>query len=50
MEGMGKPKEPEPVKLFMSLIAMGDDVFHRGVEDLRSAFGEADRISERFRL
>jgi hypothetical protein len=45
---MGKPKEPEPVKLFMSLIATDDDIFHRGVEDLCSAFGEADRISERF--
>jgi hypothetical protein len=48
MKGMGKPREPEPVKLFMSLIATEDDVFHRGVEDLRSAFGETDRISERF--
>jgi hypothetical protein len=32
----------------MSLIATEDDIFHRGVEDLCSAFGEADRISERF--
>ena len=47
MKPMGKPKEPEPVKLFMSLIAMEDDIFHQGVKDLRSAFGEADRISER---
>jgi len=44
---MGRPKEPEPVKLFMSLIGMEDDVVHQGVKDLRSAFGEADRISER---
>ncbi|MBP1696978.1 MAG: putative GTP-binding protein [Deltaproteobacteria bacterium] len=47
MKHMGKPKEPEPAKLFMSLIAMEDDIFHQGVKDLRSAFGEADRISER---
>jgi Domain of unknown function (DUF4416) len=44
---MGKPKEPEPVKLFMSVMAMEDDIFQQGVKDLRSAFGEADRISER---
>lgn len=44
---MGKPKEPEPVKLFMSVMAREDDIFQQGVKDLRSAFGEADRISER---
>jgi hypothetical protein len=44
---MGRPKEPEPAKLFTSLIAMEDDIFQQGVKDLRSAFGEADRISER---
>jgi hypothetical protein len=48
MERMGKPKEPEPAKLFMSLIALEDEIFHRGAEDLRSAFGETDTISERF--
>ncbi len=48
MKHMGKPKEPEPVKLFMSLMALEDDIFHQGVKDLRSAFGEAERISERF--
>src|SRR4030042_2642480 len=47
MKHMGKPKEPEPVKLFMSLIVMEDDILHQGVKDLRSALGEAYRISER---
>ena len=48
MRDMGKPKEPEPAKLFMSLIAMERDVFDQGVKDLRSAFGETDTVSERF--
>jgi len=47
MERMGKPKEPEPAKLFMSLIASEEEIFGRGAEDLRSAFGETDTISER---
>ena len=45
---MGKPKEPQPAKLFMSLIALENDIFHQGVKDLNSTFGEADFISERF--
>jgi hypothetical protein len=45
---MGKPKETEPAKLFVSLIASGDDIFHQGVKDLHSTFGETDTISERF--
>jgi hypothetical protein len=45
---MGKPKEPEPAKLFMSLIASEDGIFDDGVEDLRSTFGEIDTVSERF--
>ena len=45
---MGKPKEPEPAKLFMSLIVVEKDVFHQGVKDLRSSFGETDTVSERF--
>ena len=48
MKRMGKTKEPEPAKLFMSLIALENDIFHQGVKDLRSALGEADRTSERF--
>ena len=45
---MGKPEEPGPAKLFMSLIALEDDIFHRGMEQLRLNFGEMDFISERF--
>jgi len=45
---MGTPKEPKPAKLFMSLIALESDIFHQGVEDLRSTFGEADTVSRRF--
>jgi hypothetical protein len=48
MERVGKPKEPEPAKLFMSLIASEEDIFQQVVEDLRSTFGETDTISERF--
>jgi hypothetical protein len=44
---MGKPKEPKPAKLFMSLIASEEGIFHQGVEDLRLTFGEIDFISER---
>ncbi|HMK76089.1 MAG TPA: DUF4416 family protein [Thermodesulfobacteriota bacterium] len=45
---MGEPKEPEPAKLFMSLIASEEEIFRYGVEDFRSIFGETDTISERF--
>jgi hypothetical protein len=45
---MGKPKEPLSAKLFMSLIASEHDIFHQGLQDLCSIFGEADTISERF--
>jgi hypothetical protein len=48
MKRMGKIKEPEPARLFMSLIALENDIFDQGVKDLRSAFGEVDHISERF--
>ncbi len=44
---MGKPKEPEPAKLFMSLITLEDDISRQGLEDLRSIFGETDTVSER---
>jgi len=44
---MGKPKEPKPVKLFMSLIASEDEFFHQGVKDLGLDFGEIDFTSER---
>ncbi len=40
-------KEPNPAKLFMSLIASDDAILNHGMEDLRIAFGELDFISER---
>ncbi len=43
---MGKPREPEPAKLFVSLIAMEKEVSEQGMGDLRSAFGETDTVSE----
>jgi hypothetical protein len=45
---MGQPKEPKPVKLFVSLITSEEEVLQRGLTDLRSAFGEVDFISVRF--
>src|SRR5512143_789243 len=48
MKDMGKPKEPQPARLFVSMIAMEKQVFDQGVEDLCSAFGETDTVSERF--
>ena len=45
---MGKPKEAEPAKLFMSLIVLEDATFARGMEDLGSIFGKADYVSEKF--
>ena len=45
---MGKTKEPEPAKLFISLIALKDATFARGMEDLGSIFGETDYVSEKF--
>ncbi len=47
VSSMGLPKEPKPSKLFVSLIASGEDVFVRGTEDLHSAFGEMDFMSDR---
>ncbi len=45
---MGKTKEAQDGKLFMSLITREEAVFERGLAQLRSSFGETDRISERF--
>jgi hypothetical protein len=45
---MGKQREAEPAKLFMSLIAAEEGILQKGVEDLRMAFGEIDLISEVF--
>ncbi len=44
---MGKPKEPHPAKLFMSLIVSEDLIFQQGIEEIRLTFGEMDFISER---
>ncbi len=45
---MGRPREPEPAKLFMSLIALEDATVGRGLEDLGSIFGKTDYMSEKF--
>jgi len=44
---MGKPKEPKPAKLFMSLIASEDEFILQGIKDLYLTFGEVDFTSER---
>lgn len=45
---MGRPKEPDPAKLFMSLIVTEEAVFSQGLEDLRLIFGEVDSVSQEF--
>jgi hypothetical protein len=45
---MGKPREPEPVKLFMSILSAKEESFQQAMADLRPAFGEVDFTSERF--
>ncbi|RPJ08286.1 MAG: DUF4416 family protein [Deltaproteobacteria bacterium] len=45
---MGKSKEAQPAKLFMSLIASGEEALHLGVEELAALFGEIDFMSGRF--
>ncbi len=45
---MGRPREPEPAKLFMSLIALEEAIARRGIEDLNSIFGKTDYVSEKF--
>jgi hypothetical protein len=47
MKGMGKPKEPKPAKLFMSLIGSEDECLQQGVKELCLEFGEIDFESER---
>lgn len=44
---MGKPGEPRPAKLFMSLITGEDDIFCQGMEKLKKDFGEIDFVSEK---
>jgi hypothetical protein len=46
MNPMGKAKEPEPAKLFISLITSGEDILQKGVGNLREIFGEIDCISD----
>jgi len=43
---MGKTKEPEPAKLFMSMITSKGDLLQKGMDDLREIFGEIDFISD----
>jgi hypothetical protein len=43
---MGKSKEPEPAKLFMSLITQEEDLLKRGMNELREIFGEIDFVSD----
>ncbi len=44
---MGKPKEPAPVKLFMSLLTGEDSLLLQAYEALKEKFGEIDFISEK---
>jgi len=46
MDPMGKAKEPEPAKLFMSLITSEEDILQNGMDNLGEIFGEIDYISE----
>jgi hypothetical protein len=43
---MGKPKEPELAKLFMSVITSEENILQNGVDDLGEIFGETDFISD----
>lgn len=45
---MGRPSEPVPVKLMMSLIVCEEAIFLQALEALKKGFGEIDFISERF--
>lgn len=44
---MGRPHEPRPAKLFMSLLFAKEEVLEDGLKDLRSLFGEIDWMSQR---
>ena len=45
---MGKPKEPKPAKLFMSLMTAEETVLHQTLKDLQEVFGKVDFVSVRF--
>ncbi len=44
---MGRPREPLPVKLFMSLITGEEEYFLQALEALKKDYGEIDLITER---
>jgi len=46
MNPMGKAKEPEPAKLFMSLITSEEDILQKGMDDLGEILGKIDFISD----
>jgi hypothetical protein len=43
---MGKAREPEPAKLFMSLITSDENLLKKGIKDLGEIFGEIDFVSD----
>jgi hypothetical protein len=45
---MGTPREPRPVKLFIALLAAGDDLFPPVERDLGALFGAIDSASAIF--
>ena len=45
---MGKPKEAQSARLFMSLIVSREDILPEGQKALEAMFGEIDLVSERF--
>lgn len=44
---MGRPREPRPAKLFMSILFGRESVLEEGLKDLQSHFGEIDWKSRR---
>ncbi len=45
---MGKPRDPLPVKLLMSLITKEENICRQAMEALKGAFGDIDLVSEQF--
>ncbi len=45
---MGRPKEAQAARLFVSLIISDEDLLQQGLVGLGSLFGETDWMSERF--
>jgi len=48
MKPLGRIEEPQPARLFVSLISSEDGVLRKTLEDLQNCFGATDQISERF--